>query len=87
MTEVAERIGHSASLERTSWLVLLLWSNPNAPPNRRVHHKVFKSNVLNDTITVISRVWFNVDAFDWFMHGDISEEHVLDAGMVCAWWN
>jgi len=70
----------------TVWLLLLLWADVNAPPNRVGHNDVFICDVSDFTST-FSRIGFNVNCFKWMIELDISKQNVFNAVVIYTWRN
>jgi hypothetical protein len=48
---------------------------------------VFVQDVLDDTISMVSWVWLDVNTFNWIVHLDVSHGDISHTLMVGAWWN
>mmetsp|Transcript_40746 Transcript_40746/g.39344 ORF Transcript_40746/g.39344 Transcript_40746/m.39344 type:complete len:268 (-) Transcript_40746:435-1238(-) len=77
----SEGIQH-APWPRAVWLLLLLGTNVDSPPDGIVAFKVLIEDVGNDSFPILSGVRLHIDGFDWQDHLDISEGDIFNAGVA-----
>lgn len=61
------------------WLFHLLRSDINCPPNGSVHSKVFVIDICNVSISLITRICFNIYTFQWSFLNYISKCNIPNA--------
>lgn len=81
-----EGIQHAA---RSSfvWLFLLLRAEVKRPPNGLMHRDVLIKDVIDDSISVLSRIGLYVYSFEGLLHMCIPKGDVPDAVNLWVWRN
>lgn len=64
------------------WLLLLLRSDINAPPNRHTHLDVFIEDVLYNSSANIARICLNIYSLNGHLEIDVTEGHISDASVI-----
>lgn len=77
-------------VEHATWafacgLLLLLGTNVDTPPERGIDVHVLEGNILDHSITIVSRIRFNIDGLEWVMEVNSSEGNVLNAIRGIVW--
>jgi len=82
------RVEEGASRVTTSiWLMLLLWTNVDRPPDWLVDNDVFVCDSRDNTITNAAWVRLDIDTFQGHFHKDISECYILNTSVPLTRWH